>query len=98
MASVTVTIRNRPFPIACDDGQERHVEALAAAVDERAQAIAAAVGGVSDTHLMVMVTLLLADELKEAREAAAGLEGGVAAGIERLAERIEAIADRLEKA
>lgn len=111
MATVAITINGRTHELACDDGQEEHVRALAAYVDDRARQLVGAVGQVGDTLLLTMLCLLLADELNEARGAAAGQGAGegagaapeldaaaLARGLDALSERIEAIADRLEKA
>lgn len=107
MATVAITINGRTHELACDDGQEEHVRALAAYVDDRARQLVGAVGQVGDTLLLTMLCLLLADELNEARGAAAGRQSGaapefdaaaLARGLDALSERIEAIADRLEKA
>jgi len=111
MAKVTVTINGRDYEIACDDGQEAHLTRLGAYVDKRIGELVAAVGQAGDARLLVMVSLLLADELSDAyselevaRAADAGAtaklsaEETLAQGIETLAERIENIAERLEQA
>lgn len=106
MARVDVTFNGRVYPIACDDGQEPRVREVAAYVTQRLGDVKASVRSASDTHLLVMVSLLLADELFDARAGipADGAAGGdasadaeVAAAVGRLAGRIEAIAARLER-
>ncbi|TAN64384.1 MAG: cell division protein ZapA [Magnetospirillum sp.] len=108
MAFVNVTINGRVYDIACDDSQVSRVQDLGREVDARAQHLLSTVGNVSDSRLLVMVGLLLADELTEAREqlsklgqeVAAAAEGDIrlAGAIESLAQRIEGIATRLERA
>jgi|AP95_1055475.scaffolds.fasta_scaffold277443_1 cell division protein ZapA len=66
MAQVSVTINGRNYPIVCDDGQEEHVSRLASYIDKRASEIAATVGQVGESRLLVMASLLIADELAEA--------------------------------
>ena len=66
MAQVSVTINDRKYPIACDDGQEAHLSRLASYVDNRIKELVAAVGQVDHTRLLVMVSLLVADELSDA--------------------------------
>lgn len=108
MAVVNVTVNGRVYEIACDDSQVERVHELAADVDGRAQTLLAALGAVSDSRLLVMVGLMLADELGEAREelgrlaealstAAIG-DSRLASGVAQLARRIEGIAERLERA
>ena len=111
MAQVTVTINGRDYQVACDDGQEAHLARLGSYVDNRIGELSAAVGQVGDARLLVMVSLLLADELSDvyselevARAAGAGAsamlkaEESLSANIEELAQRIEDIAERLEQA
>lgn len=64
-AEVTISIVGRPYEIACDEGQEAAVTALAREVDGRAQALLRAVGQVGDARLLVMVALLMAEEIGE---------------------------------
>lgn len=89
MGEVAVTIGGRRYPITCDDGQEEHVAALAAYVDQRASALAATVGEVGEARLLVMASLVVADEVTE-------IESALALRVEALAARIESIAGRLE--
>jgi cell division protein ZapA len=105
-ATVAVTVAGRLYEMACDDGQEQILAALGREVDKRAQDLLTAVGPVADTRLLLMVALTLVDDLNDARHhgtnAAPALEDEVdaamAAGLEKLATRIESIADRLQKA
>ena len=106
MPQVDVTINGRHYQIACDEGQEDHLSRLAGYVDDRVQELVAAVGQVGDTRLLVMTSLLVADELSEAYStlAEAGLapreEGTPAITIHdrdaAVAESIEAMAERIE--
>lgn len=104
MARVDVMINGRTYPVACGDGQEDRVREMARYVEGRVAEIKTVAGSASDTHLLVMAALLLADELADSRAAEARAGGGgnkdgeVAAAIGRLAGRMEAIAARLERA
>ncbi len=111
MAQVTVSINRREYRISCDEGEEEHLSELARFVDQRVGELVAAVGQIGDTRLMVMASLLIADELADANDeieqihADRGGNGGepgetgetdaVAADVEALAERIDALAARL---
>ena len=54
MAQVDVTINDRSYKIACDDGQEEHLTQLAAYVDGRVQELVSSVGQVGDARLLVL--------------------------------------------
>jgi cell division protein ZapA len=101
MASVDVEIAARRYSIACRDGEEEHLRSVAALVDKKAQDAAAALGSLSEARQLLFASLLLADELKEQRagtapDADAEPDPQVADALERLARRIESLADRLE--
>ncbi|MDA1325147.1 MAG: cell division protein ZapA [Proteobacteria bacterium] len=108
MAQVDVTINDRSYRIACDDGQDGHLTELANYVDGRVQELVSSVGQVGDARLLVMASLLIADELSESLTALNSREGSkednsptmehVAQTMENLAAHIERIAARLEAA
>ncbi|MBV6633436.1 MAG: cell division protein ZapA [Alphaproteobacteria bacterium] len=108
MARVEVSINHRKYPIVCDDGQEGRVQELATFVDSRAQQIANAAPGSSDSIIMALTTLMVADELFEERrtggdgpskadKAEADNQAGQAIeAVEYLTRRVAAIADSLQ--
>jgi cell division protein ZapA len=65
MAPVSVTINGRQFRMACEDGQEDHLLALARQLDGRIEELRAKFGEIGDTRLTVMAALTIADELGE---------------------------------
>jgi cell division protein ZapA len=66
MAQVNATIAGRQFRLACEDGQEEHLQALAKDIDQRIVDLRAKFGEIGDTRLTVMTALTVADELSEA--------------------------------
>src|SRR6185503_733310 len=66
MATVNATIAGRQFRLACEDGQEEHLQALAADLDARIAELRKKFGEIGDTRLTVMAALMVADELAEA--------------------------------
>ena len=114
MAEVTLTINGRNYTVACDDGQEAHLRHLAGHIEQRVGELSESVGQVGEPRLLVMASLLIADELADAYSQIAELErGGAAPGrdaadqaadqaaaetLEGCASRLEAIAERLESA
>ena len=104
MAQVEVTVNGRNYGIACDDGQEDHLIELAEFVDRKVSELVSAIGQVGDARLLVMASLLIADELSETFAAlkdgqgAANVEAHEAEQANRLAERIERIAASLSPA
>jgi cell division protein ZapA len=107
MAQVTITINGRNYPVACSEGEEQRTEELGRYVDAKVRTFVRELGQIGETRLMVLASLVLADELADAL-AGAGQpmqisgpgpdEARAAAGIDTLAQRIEAIAAQLETA
>lgn len=105
MSQVSVSINGHNYLISCDDGQEKHLTQLAQYVDKRIEELVASVGQVGDARLLVMASLLIADELSEAYADLEKLRSEVrrtptrdelAGMVETAASRIETIAGRLE--
>ena len=74
MAQVTVTVNKRSYSIACDDGEEEHLRDLARYVDVQIADLVGNVGQISESRLLLMGALLIADQLAEADERAAELK------------------------
>jgi cell division protein ZapA len=66
VSQVTATINGRQYRLACEDGQEEHLQRLAAQVDARVGELRGKFGEIGDNRLTVMAALTVADELSEA--------------------------------
>lgn len=104
MANIDIEIAGRRYNVACRDGEEEHLHSVAAMVDRRAQDAASALGSLSETQQLLFAALLIADDIKEIRAGAgipepepAAPDPAVAQGLERLASRMESLADSLER-
>ena len=98
MAQVDIIVNNQNFLIACEDGQEDRLLDLAKIVDDKVGELAAQVGQVGQTRLLVMAALVIADELVDLRETVKltpvqNSDDTAVACIEELSRRIEKIAD-----
>lgn len=124
MAEVSLNIHGKAYGISCDDGQEQRVVQLGKYVDARLREIAGGGGAGTESHLLVLTALMLADEAFENREHAAALyhqaqqqhssaprhqhqsqaangmseeeEKMIASAIDKLASRIDSVAQRLQ--
>ncbi len=108
MAQVTVKINGYSYTVGCEDGQEQHLTAMAEQVESRIDSIRALGGNSGEARLLVLTSLLMADELHDlkveldaARSAApagrpAKTGGDAARKMQRLAARAEQIAAELE--
>ena len=66
MSDVKIEINGRSYQIACEDGQEDHLQRLAGFLEKRLQDVISTVGQVGQDRLLVMAGLLIADELSDA--------------------------------
>ncbi|MGS1018083.1 cell division protein ZapA [Allosphingosinicella humi] len=103
MATVDIEIASRRYSVACRDGEQDHLQSVAAIVDRKAREVGQALGSLSEARQLLFASLLLADELKE--QAAGGSPSPslqpatdplVASALERLADRVELLAEKLE--
>ena len=74
MPQVQVTIAGRSYRMACGEGEEAHLEGLAADFDGKISALRDSFGEIGDMRLHVMAALTLADELAETRRRLAAIE------------------------
>ena len=104
MAEVTLSVGGYNYQVACRDGEESHLERLGSLVDAKASEARAAVGNASEVRQLLLSALLFADEaIERAAPAPAAAPPPAPAPtadpaiLEALADRVEAIASRVEK-
>jgi cell division protein ZapA len=68
MSIVDVKIGSRSFQLACENGQEHHLQALAQSIDEKVHTLGSQMGTNNDALLLVMSALMTQDELNEAKK------------------------------
>ena len=62
MPEVTIHIGGRSFDVACQDGEEHFLHSAAKMLDDEAQSLAAQIGRLPETRMLLMAGLLLADK------------------------------------
>ena len=92
MSNVTLMIGGRSYTVACDEGQEAHIQDLGRAIAAKVEGMAA----MSEPRQLLFAALLLADELHEARQSAAAQPKLDPSRLESLAQRLENCAASLE--
>jgi cell division protein ZapA len=78
MPQVTVTINNRKYRMACEDGQEQQLLALCDDLNRRITDLVGKFGEIGDARLILMAALSVADELTETRDRIRRLEHEIA--------------------
>ena len=75
MPEVNVKIGNRNFALACNDGEEPHLQAAARLLSAEADTLQSQIGRVTEARMLLMSGLMLADKIKEMEwEARASVE------------------------
>jgi len=107
MAQVTIRINGYAYTVGCEDGQEAHLGRMAAEIEQRINSIKAIGGQSGEARLLMLASLLLADELHDTRTALAAKPAPAPAAapdverrakLRRVAARAEEIAADLAEA
>ena len=104
MGQVVVTVNGRAFPLGCDDGQEARTRRLAQYVDGKVGEFVKTHGQIGEARLILLAALVVCDELSDTSDAfqqersrpRSSEAGAAIQGIRAIAQRIDAIAERLE--
>ena len=98
MAEVELTIAGRNYRVACRAGEEDNLRAAGALVDGKCKEALAGLGTLSESRQLLFAALLLADQIVDGRqdEIPTGPDPALVERTDKLAERLESIADALE--
>jgi cell division protein ZapA len=106
MAQVTLRINGYAYTLGCQDGEERHLEAMGDEVSRRIDGVRLAAGPSGEARMLVMAALLMADDIFELRGKLEAAEAAVAGApkadpklsrkLNRMVKRAEEIAEGLE--
>lgn len=108
MAQVDLVVNGHPYKVACENGQEARLTQLGAYFDREATSLAAGLGQIGESRLLLLAALQVCDELFESRRRLLELErasealddntrGGAARIVSEAAERVAHMADRLAR-
>lgn len=109
MGMLEVQINGRRHQVQCGDGEEPRVRRLAAYIDSCAAKLVQQHGQLPDSKVLLLTSLVVADELSDAYEDIKRLkatlndqtkrtEQEAAQALDRVASRLEQLAEALEKA
>jgi cell division protein ZapA len=105
MPQVSLTIDGHKYRVACNEGEEARLESLAGVIDDKIGEMRKAFGEIGDQRLVIMAALTIADNLAEARDAAAAERKrsdaaeeraqSLASSLDQLGAQLESLAARL---
>ena len=101
MAEIEITILDRPYKIACRDGDEQKVRNFAKDLNEQMTDLQSKLPNVSDINLFVINSLVAMDKLNEAQNKPAPAESSeiddMATGeFEKIANKLETLAKKIK--
>ena len=99
MTMVNLMIAGRSYQVACKDGEEETLRAAGRLVDAKVREAVSGLGTLSEARQFLFASLMLADTLVDNRPEAAAPpppDPELANRANNFADRLEAIADRLE--
>lgn len=65
MPEINININDQDYTVVCDPGEEQHLKSLAAQIDFKVRELTKRFGKIGETRLMVMASLLMADQAQE---------------------------------
>jgi cell division protein ZapA len=65
MKTVRATVYGKEYTLACDEGQEAHLQKLVTQINGRCGTLEKAVGKLPESLMMLYVALMIADELHD---------------------------------
>jgi cell division protein ZapA len=109
MSMIEIQVNGRRHQVQCGDGEEPRLRRLAAYIDSCAGKLAQQHGQLPEAKILLLTSLLVADELSDAyeevkrlkgqlNEQAKRADGEAAQALERVSARLEQLAEALEKA
>ena len=65
MPEIIININDQDYTVVCDPGEEQHLKSLASQIDFKVRELTKRFGKIGETRLMVMASLLIADQAQE---------------------------------
>lgn len=99
MAKVDITLHNMSYTVTCGPGEEARLREIVKIVDQKMNDIAKRVTSATESRLLMLTCLTLADELSEAKRlvetTASAEEDLMVKAVEHLQGRVAAISARV---
>ncbi|MFV0358290.1 cell division protein ZapA, partial [Tropicimonas sp.] len=89
MPELSITIGNKTFAVACQEGEEQYLRSAAAMLDREAQGMVSQIGRMPGERMLLMAGLMLADRTAACEERAQVAEEKLAR-LERTVAELEA--------
>jgi cell division protein ZapA len=102
MSKATITLYNREYTVNCGPGEEPQLQEVVALVESTMHDVAGGVGNATESRLLMLTCLRLADQLREMKremvESRTQDEDLFVAAVEHLRQRVNLIAGQVGRA
>ena len=93
---VEISINNHIYKIACEEGQEEHIQNLAKFISSEVDQLVSSVGQIGEARLLLMTCLIIADKLKDESSLSKSLDHDfLLEALQKITHRVETVADKI---
>ena len=93
---VEIIVNKNIYKIACEEGQEEHIQNLAKFINNEVEQLASTVGQIGEARLLLMTCLIIADKLKDSSSMSDSLDHDfLLEAIKKITHRVEIVADKI---
>lgn len=89
MKTIVAMIQGKEYVLACDAGQEQHLNQLVTLVNKRADELTKSVGKLAEPMMLLYTALMVADELSDVNRENAKLKEELAVAKRQLSEPLD---------
>ena len=93
---VEISINKHIYKIACEEGQEEHIQNLAKFINNELEKLVSSVGQIGEARLLLMTCLIIADKLKNESSLSDSLDHDfLLEALQKITHRVETVADKI---
>ena len=93
---VEISVNSHIYKIACEEGQEEHIQNLAKFINNEVDQLVSSVGQIGEARLLLMTCLIIADKLKDESSLSKSLDHDfLLEALQKITHRVETVADKI---
>ena len=94
---VEIIVNKNIYKIACEVGQEEHIQNLAKFINNEVEQLVSTVGQIGEARLLLMTCLIIADKLKDSSSMSDSHDHDfLLEAIKKITHRVEMVADKIK--
>ena len=93
---VEIIVNKNIYKIACEEGQEEHIQNLAKFINNELEKLVYSVGQIGEARLLLMTCLIIADKLKDESSLSKSIDHDfLLEALQKITHRVETVADKI---